>query len=796
MITTDLTDHLLANRLKSLNKHQRFLNHTFALAMDYGRSKYFPYAPHHPNELIDDQVAESFDYHLSDWQQWIYAEHLHSVYAMTCLDQKETMLKALHRVALGKMKLPSSLDVGLSIHISDYQLEQGHLTDRSCAHALALLEITCTMHTKYFSLGEVLFDELNQSVYLKRYLQEQSDLCKKQGGRSSLKSLILSNLNLLDILLKSLVHNKTPYYFWHQLMSPLLEVDSDGWGYVLDDEDDEDELFSEDQSNDKMANRLMGALDRFVNVLYEKIEIKSLVFGACDKDDDDDIVIDLRDKSDEILVYPWAIDFENDHRRKNKKSDSKPKFDQEYRPIKKSTTDVLGCYLHSQHIRLYAFKIEQSCQRTQLRLEQSERQNQFSIPSFTTKHVLLDIYLHELSHYFAHQARINHGKHWHWMGDSIRPIIEGIAQWFTYSVSLFLSDLANQGLLRYVGEIDMYQCMLRIHKYLSPKKPKVYYLHILWIKQYQPSAVIKGICHYISQDENLAKQHVLSAFGVAFHLYHFQAERLNGKKQLKASNVIPSIQPINLSLVYCPHLFNYGLSYIDDDLKVDSHYWISESLITRKLWLYVMLDKMRVLGVASNEAMTLSALRPKDSLQEIQIFCNRLSAFHGLTPYYEIDTQEINPSATGYRLPTRDEYLYARNSNCKTKYQSDFQRLDQGWFVENSKQKRMPIKKKKPNLWGIYDTYGLLYEPYVSTIKIGYFDVDHIEMKKAVYDPSQIFLTGGAYDLSVSESFKDDLSLSAFQASSPSKKCEFGFRVVRPIPIAQQINTHRLDFFV
>jgi hypothetical protein len=287
---------------------------------------------------------------------------------------------------------------------------------------------------------------------------------------------------------------------------------------------------------------------------------------------------------------------------------------------------------------------------------------------------------------------------------------------------------------------------------------------------------------------------VLSAFGVAFHLYHFQAERLNGKKQLKASNVIPSIQPINLSLVYCPHLFNYGLSYVDDCLKVDAHYWISESLITRKLWLYVMSDKMRVIGFANNEPMTLSALTPKDSLQEIQIFCNRLSIFHGLTPYYQIDTQEINPSATGYRLPTRDESLYARNSNCRTKDQSDFHRLDQGWFVENSKQKLMPIKKKKPNLWGIYDTYGLLYEPYVSTTAIDFFHVDQIEMEKAVYDPNQIFLTGGSYDLSVRESFKDDVKLSVFHANT--QRNVFGFRIVRPIEIAQQMNTHRLDFFV
>jgi hypothetical protein len=561
MITNHVSEILLDRKFASLHKHQRFLNHTFALAMDYGRSKHFPYSPR------SKKLKKEF--HIQNWQQWIYDTYLYPMYGNPCLAQKQSMLSALEAITSGEMKLRKSSDVGLSIHISDYQLEQGELDDASCQHVLALLEMTCVMHTKDISLVDFLFGGFkeDQSVYLKAYLKNQSLEPRSIFTFSMLRDVFMSDLTELELLLKCLVHTKFSYRNWDQDVNTMYMRNADHWGYVPQDE--EGVLF-EDHPNDPQADLLFESLDRFANQLYQIMRIHRLQFSDGDNDDSHEFVADLYPSSDESLTYPWAYDLENDNWRASKN----PKLAVHQQGIyKSSTSDILGIYLHSKHIRLYAFKIEQCAQQMQLEVQIDRQDRIYGNSIFTTKHILLEVYLHELSHYFAHQARLKNRKHWHWMGDSIKAIREGIAQWFSYSVSQFLSKVDHIDHLRNAEDQYLYRNILSFHQYLSPKQTKPYYFHMLWIKQYEPTAILKGICDYISKDHALAKSHLVSHLGVALHLYHFQAERLNGGKLLKAKHPSMSHKVSDqLAMVYCPHTFNYGLMYAYLPSLVDQHY--------------------------------------------------------------------------------------------------------------------------------------------------------------------------------------------------------------------------------
>jgi formylglycine-generating enzyme required for sulfatase activity len=108
-------------------------------------------------------------------------------------------------------------------------------------------------------------------------------------------------------------------------------------------------------------------------------------------------------------------------------------------------------------------------------------------------------------------------------------------------------------------------------------------------------------------------------------------------------------------------------------------------------------------------------------------FCNRLSERAGLTPCYRLDSPEQtawDQAANGYRLPTEAEWEYACRAGSRTRYSfgdDERQLAEHAWYDDNSGNVPHPVGQKEPNLWGLHDMHGNVwewccsdYEPYPS----------------------------------------------------------------------------------
>ena len=111
-------------------------------------------------------------------------------------------------------------------------------------------------------------------------------------------------------------------------------------------------------------------------------------------------------------------------------------------------------------------------------------------------------------------------------------------------------------------------------------------------------------------------------------------------------------------------------------------------------------------------------------------FCNKMSELHGKEPVYDVDGEvdvtkwgytthkgkviqgEItqNTSATGYRLPTYDEWTYAAKGGEDYKYAGSDNIDEVAWYSDNSGMFPHTVAQKKVNGYGLYDMSGNVWE--------------------------------------------------------------------------------------
>lgn len=112
-------------------------------------------------------------------------------------------------------------------------------------------------------------------------------------------------------------------------------------------------------------------------------------------------------------------------------------------------------------------------------------------------------------------------------------------------------------------------------------------------------------------------------------------------------------------------------------------------------------DAVRFCGLLNNE---INDIKPVNGSELLNLF--------KLTDK-ELDSFELNPASSGFRLPTDAEWEYAAVDNLKqvrSKYAGSNFLDPAGWYKKNNKYEAKPVGLKFPNSFGLYDMSGNVLE--------------------------------------------------------------------------------------
>ena len=213
------------------------------------------------------------------------------------------------------------------------------------------------------------------------------------------------------------------------------------------------------------------------------------------------------------------------------------------------------------------------------------------------------------------------------------------------------------------------------------------------------------------------------------------------------------MKKITVSVLLCVFLWSIFVGCSDDDVKkqemilveagttsaangsvtVENDFYIGKYYVTQTEFEEVMGFNPSYFNAQDHPDLTgNTANRPVEQVSwyDAIMFCNKLSEREGLGNYYTIsdikyDGNNIidagvikNDLASGYRLPTPEEWEYAARGGKDgeaTRYAGSDNINEVSWFIRNSmaansskeyNRGTMPVGEKEPNELGLYDMSG------------------------------------------------------------------------------------------
>ncbi len=194
---------------------------------------------------------------------------------------------------------------------------------------------------------------------------------------------------------------------------------------------------------------------------------------------------------------------------------------------------------------------------------------------------------------------------------------------------------------------------------------------------------------------------------------------------------------------------------------------ISTTELTYTQWLAVTTDLPNQYCADSVALSTLGPTHPVRCISwcDAVMFANQRSQQEGLQPAYDIPHEVIDnptvincneqaqfirldPSASGYRLPTEAEWEIAALNNTTL---NDATQEHSAWFADNANDTTHPTGMLPANKWGLFDMQGNVYE--WTWERFG----DH--QQQAVVDPFE-------YETPISEVYTRPIKGGGFQSKS------------------------------